>query len=62
MFKEVAVYAKPSEVKENIDRLMGDEDYYEIQVKIARYYVQEHFGYAKHAARLTKEVGREECA
>lgn len=57
LFEEAAIYAEPSEVKENIDRLMTDDDYYEAQVKVARDYVEGHFGYTKHAARLTKELG-----
>lgn len=53
-FKEAAIYAEPSEVKENIDWLMDDDARYESQVKIARNYVEKQFGYANHAARLGK--------
>jgi glycosyltransferase involved in cell wall biosynthesis len=55
-FEEAAIYAEPSEVKRSIDRLMGDDDYYESQVKVARDYVEKHFGYTKHAARLREQI------
>ena len=54
LFGEAAIYATPSEVQSNIDRLMADEDYYESQVNTARDYVEKHFGYTKHVARLGK--------
>jgi hypothetical protein len=58
LFKEAAIYAEPSEVKNSIDRLMVDDDYYESQVRIARDFVEEHFGYALHATRLREQIGR----
>jgi glycosyltransferase involved in cell wall biosynthesis len=60
LFKDAAVYAAPAEVKKNIDRLMADDGYYESQVRLARDYVEEHFGYTKHAARLKGELNRAE--
>jgi glycosyltransferase involved in cell wall biosynthesis len=54
LFKEAAIYAEPSEVKWNINRLMVDDDYYESRVRIARDYVEEHFSYTLHAKRLRK--------
>ncbi len=57
VFGEAAIYAKPSEVKENVDRLMADDDYYETQVQTARAYVEKHFGYTKHARRLSGLIG-----
>jgi glycosyltransferase involved in cell wall biosynthesis len=56
LFKEAAIYAEPSEVKSSIDRLMIDEDYYESQVRLARNFVEEHFGYRVHATRLRKLI------
>lgn len=52
LFGEAAIYAEPVEVKEKIDHLMRDADYYEAQVKKAHAYVERHFGYASHKARL----------
>ena len=59
LFKEAAIYAEPAEVKASIDRLMMDDDYYESQVRTARDFVEEHFGYTVHAARLRKTFGSE---
>jgi glycosyltransferase involved in cell wall biosynthesis len=59
LFEEAAVYAEPAEVKASIDRLMMDDDYYESQVRMAREYVEEHFGYRLHAARLVRTIGRQ---
>lgn len=56
LFREAAIYAEPSEVKENIARLMNDYDYYQAQVEKAYSYVDKHFGYTKHAARLQEYV------
>jgi glycosyltransferase involved in cell wall biosynthesis len=58
LFKEAAIYAEPSEVKSNIDRLMADDEYYESQVRVARDYVEKHFGYTVHATRLRKQIGQ----
>jgi len=59
LFKEAAIYAEPAEVKTSVERLMRDDDYYESQVRTAREYVEEHFGYRVHAARLRKTIGSE---
>jgi glycosyltransferase involved in cell wall biosynthesis len=59
VFKEAAIYAEPAEVKRSIDRLMMDDGYYESQVRMARDYVEEHFGYTVHATRLRKLIGRQ---
>ena len=58
LFKEAAIYAEPSEVKSSIERLMIDDGYYESQVRLARDFVEEHFGYTVHATRLRKLIGR----
>jgi hypothetical protein len=60
VFGEAAIYAEPSEVKENIDKLMSDDEYYESRVKLARDHVDKHFGYTKHAERLGKTDSRPE--
>lgn len=52
LFGNAAIYAEPSEVSEKIDHLMQDESYYAAQVEKALAYVEEHFGYSKHASRL----------
>ena len=59
LFEEAAVYAEPSKVKGIIDRLMIDDGYYESQVRLARDFVEEHFGYKVHASRLRKLIGRQ---
>jgi hypothetical protein len=58
LFKEAAIYAEPSEVRWNVNRLMVDDDYYKSRVRIARDYVDEHFGYTVHATRLREQMGR----
>jgi glycosyltransferase involved in cell wall biosynthesis len=55
LFNEAAIYAEPSEVKGNVNRLMSDDDYYQSRVRIARHYVEEYYGYTLHAARLSKQ-------
>lgn len=52
LFGEAAIYAQPFEVKEKIEHLMRDPKYYHSQVEKAYDYVERHFGYSKHAARL----------
>lgn len=52
LFQEAAIYAEPNEVKEKIDQLMKDDAFYNAQVKKAKRFVQQHFGYAMHASRL----------
>lgn len=52
LFQDAAIYAEPDEVKDKIKQLMHDDDYYQAQVDKALAYVEEHFGYSKHASRL----------
>ena len=52
LFREAAIYANPFEVKEKINQLMSDDDYYEAQVNRAYEYVEQHFGYSTHLSRL----------
>lgn len=52
LFKEAAIYAKPQEVEQKIDALMNDDKAYQKQVDIAHEYIEKHFGYSKHMARL----------
>lgn len=54
LFGEAAIYAEPNEVKENIERLMADDDYYKSQVDKAHAYVDKYFGYSRHALRINK--------
>lgn len=56
-FGEAAAYAEPPGVKDAIDQLMNDPYCYASQVKKTRCFVEENFGYAKHAARLAKYLG-----
>jgi hypothetical protein len=56
LFKEAAIYAEPEEVKGKIDELMSDAAYYKRQVDMAYAYVENQFGYSKHACRLEKYV------
>ncbi len=62
LFKEAAIYAEPAEVTEHVERLMADDALYKAQVKVARDYVEEHFGYTRHAARLMEKLDRAEDA
>ncbi|WP_404429371.1 glycosyltransferase [Sutcliffiella horikoshii] len=52
LFGEAAIYAEPNEVRNEIDNLMENEDYYNEQVAKAFQYVEKHFGYTKHLSRL----------
>ncbi|MFO7843631.1 MAG: glycosyltransferase [Bacteroidales bacterium] len=52
LFGDAAIYAEPSKVIDNIERLMNNNDYYCSQVEKAQRYVEKHFGYQKHAERL----------
>ncbi|WP_141500355.1 glycosyltransferase [Paenibacillus luteus] len=52
LFGEAAIYARPAEVQGKIDALMADSNYYEKQIERATRYVETHFGYTKHRARL----------
>jgi len=55
LFGEAAIYAGPFEVRARIDELMNDNDFYDSQVEKAVCYVENHFGYSKHAVRLEAE-------
>lgn len=55
-FGEAAIYAEPREVTDIVDRLMCDEALYESQVDTASNYVEEYFGYTKHAERLGRKI------
>lgn len=52
LFGEAAIYAQPSEVLAKVDQLMSDDHFYESQVQMATRYVEQHFGYCKHAERM----------
>lgn len=52
LFEEAAIYAEPEEVEDKINQLMNDKEAYETQIEKAQKYVEAHFGYAQHAARL----------
>lgn len=56
LFGDGAIYAEPHEVMERIDELMSDCEYYHKVVEKAYAYVEEHFGYSKHASRLEKLI------
>lgn len=56
LFGEAAIYAEPNEVETKIERLINDPDYYNGQVKLAQKYVEEHFGYTKHANRIKAHI------
>ncbi len=59
LFQEAAVYAEPGEVREAIDRLMNDDEYYQSRVERAWAYVERNFGYSKHAARIDQFLAPE---
>ncbi len=52
LFGEAAIYASANEVLDKINDLMTDEKAYQAQVEKAFAYVEENFGYTKHAQRL----------
>jgi glycosyltransferase involved in cell wall biosynthesis len=54
LFGEAAIYAKPNEVKDAIHQLMNNDEYYEEQVQKAQNYVEKHFGYSMHLARINE--------
>ncbi|MBU9712949.1 glycosyltransferase [Evansella tamaricis] len=54
LFGEAAIYAEPHEVKPKIRELMKDDRFYRSQVEAAFKYVEENFGYTKHAKRIEK--------
>lgn len=52
LFGDSALYAEPANVKEKIHRLMEDDSFYQLQVDKAQKYVEQNFGYQKHAQRI----------
>lgn len=54
LFGEAALYAKPSEVEDQIQKLMADSEFYNRQVNKAIKYVDNNFGYSKHRSRIRK--------
>lgn len=57
VFREAAIYAVPGEVKAKIEALMADQDGYERQVQRALEFVEQHFGFSQHAARIARLTG-----
>jgi len=55
LFHEAAIYAEPHEVRDEIRRLMSDDDYYLGQVEKALQYVESKFGYTQHALRISRK-------
>lgn len=58
LFGDAAIYAEPLEVETKIKRLMSDVDYYEAQVEKAQLYVEQQFGYSRHAYRLRELLSK----
>lgn len=54
LFGEAAVYANPVEVQGKVKQLVEDENVYREQVEKASRYVEEQFGYSRHASRLER--------
>lgn len=52
VFEDAAIYAEPHEVKQQVDRLMNDDAYYDEMANKAMRYVDLKFGYAQHIRRL----------
>ncbi|WP_374724689.1 glycosyltransferase [Calidifontibacillus erzurumensis] len=62
LFGEAAIYAEPQDVQKKIQQLMTDDDFYNEIVTKARAFVEVHFGYTKHAARIKHHlVDRNGC-
>lgn len=59
LFQDAAIYAEPHEVRARIDALMADDNAYDAQVDTAFTYVERHFGYGVHAARIGDAMGRD---
>jgi len=57
LFQDAAIYAEPSQVKEKIDNLMENTEYYKRQVETAFQFVERHFGYNRHIERLKSILG-----
>lgn len=58
LFGDAASYAEPAGVRACVDRLMTDGDYYQAQVARAHRFVEQRFGYSRHAERLRGLVPR----
>lgn len=52
LFGDAAIYAEPEEVQQTIEYLMQNEKVYDSYVKRAWTYVENQFGYTRHASRL----------
>jgi glycosyltransferase involved in cell wall biosynthesis len=52
LFGEAAIYAAPADVGRTVDHLLRDEDHHQAQVDLAWRFVEERFGYTRHAERL----------
>ncbi len=52
LFKEAALYARPSQVRDIVKQLHRDHAFYRERVKIARDFVKRNFGYSRHRDRL----------
>lgn len=57
VFREAAIYATPDEVQGRIEALMADNQAYDGQVRRALDFVERHFGFSSHAARVGKLTG-----
>jgi glycosyltransferase involved in cell wall biosynthesis len=60
LFQGAAIYAEPFEVLSKVERLMADDDYYEKRVRTAQQYVEDNFGYAMHAKRISEPGATEQ--
>ena len=56
LYKDAAIYARPEEVLEKIEELMGDDGLYEKQVEKARDFIIETFGYQKHIDQIRENA------
>jgi hypothetical protein len=52
LFREAALYARPSQVQDIVMQLHRDHAFYRERVKIARDFVEINFGYSRHRNRL----------
>lgn len=56
LFKDAAIYAKPSEVKDIVMHLFNNKKEYEERVSIGRMFAEENFGYSQHIKRIKPYV------
>ena len=56
LFKDAAIYAEPSEVKEKVMNLVFSNTNYDNQIKLAHDFVKSNFGYGLHLSRLEEKV------